>query len=210
MNNTEMTQKFNNDYTTISHKYKVIVIGVSTGGIKALKTILSVFPSKFALSVIIVMHRHKSTDGCLEQLLDNDCKMHVKQADEKEGITAGVVYVAPPNYHLLIEDDGTFSLSVEGAVNYARPSVDVVFESAAEAYGQGLIGVILTGANKDGSEGLKKIKESGGLVIVQTPETSEVADMPEAAIASVKPDYVLPLERIGPFLKKLASERYYC
>ncbi len=207
MNNTEMTQKSNNDYITKSHKYKVTVIGVSTGGIKAIKTILSVLPSKFALSVIIVMHRHKDTDGCLEQLLDNDCKMHVKQADEKEEITAGVVYVAPPNYHLLIEDDGTFSLSVEGAVNYARPSVDVVFESAAEVYGQGLIGVILTGANKDGSQGLKKIKESGGLVIVQTPETSEVADMPEAAIASVKPDYVLPLEKIGPFLKKLASER---
>ena len=98
-----MIQKSNSDYMTKSHKYKVIVIGVSTGGTKALKTILSVFPSKFALSVIIVMHRHKSTDGCLEQLLDNDCKMHVKQADEKEEIKAGVVYLAPPNYHLLIE-----------------------------------------------------------------------------------------------------------
>jgi two-component system chemotaxis response regulator CheB len=118
-----------------------------------------------------------------------------------------VVYVAPPNYHLLIEDDGTFSMSVEGAVNYARPSVDVVFESAAEVYGQGLIGVILTGANKDGSLGLKKIKEAGGLVIVQTPETSEAADMPRAAIAAVNPDYVLPLEKIGPLLRKLESER---
>ena len=206
MNNTEMIQKSNNDYITKSHKYKVIVIGVSAGGIKALKTILSVLPSKFALSVIIVMHRHKDTDGYLERLLDNECKMRVKQADEKEEIKAGVVYVAPPNYHLLIEDDGTFSMSVAGAVNYARPSVDVVFESAAEVYGKGLIGVVLTGANKDGSQGLKKIKEAGGLAIVQIPETSEVSDMPRAAIAVVKPDYVLSLEEIGPLLRKLESK----
>ncbi|MBC8548236.1 MAG: chemotaxis protein CheB [Candidatus Brocadiales bacterium] len=192
---------------TKKQKYKVIVIGVSTGGSKALKAILSVLPSEFALTVIIVMHRHKDTDGYLELSLDNECKMHVKQADEKEEIKAGVVYVAPPNYHLLIEDDGTFSMSVEGAVNYARPSVDVVFESAAEVYGKGLIGVILTGANKDGSLGLKKIKALGGLAIVQTPETSEAAEMPRAAIAAVKPDYVLPLDEIGPLLRKLESER---
>ncbi len=205
MNNTEMIQKSNNDYITKNHKYKVIVIGVSTGGIKALKTILSDLPSKFTLSVIIVMHRHKDADGYLERLLDNECKMRVKQADEKEEIKAGVVYVAPPNYHLLIEDDGVFSMSVEGAVNYARPSVDVVFESAAEVYGKGLIGVVLTGANKDGSQGLKIIKEAGGLAIVQIPETSEVSDMPRAAIAAVKPDYVLSLEKIGPLLRKLES-----
>ncbi len=207
MNSTEKTQKSNNDYIRKSHKYKVIVIGASTGGLKALKAILSVLPSEFALAVIIVMHRHKDTDGYLEQTLDNECKMHVKQADEKEEIKAGVVYVAPPNYHLLIEDDGTFSMSVEGAVNYARPSVDVVFESASEVYGKGLIGVILTGANKDGSLGLKKIKESGGLAIVQTPETSEAEEMPRAAIASVSPDYVLPLDEIGQLLRKLESER---
>ncbi len=206
MSNTEMIQKSNYDYITKSHKYKVIVIGVSTGGTKALKTILSVLPSRFALSVIIVMHRHKDADGYLEQSLDNECKMRVKQADAREEIKAGVVYVAPPNYHLLIEDDGSFSLSVAGAVNYARPSVDVVFESAAEVYGKGLIGVVLTGANKDGSQGLKKIKEAGGLAIVQIPEKSEVSDMPRAAIAVVKPDYVLSLEKIGPLLRKLESK----
>lgn len=207
MNNIEKTQKSNNDYITKSRKYKVVVIGVSTGGTKALKTVLSVLPSEFALSVIVVMHRHKDTNGYLERSWDNECKMRVKQADEKEEIKAGVVYVAPPNYHLLIEDGGTFSLSVEGAVNYARPSVDVVFESAAEVFGERLIGVILTGANKDGSRGLKKIKEAGGLAIVQTPETSEAADMPRAAIAAVNPDYVLPLEKIGLLLRKLESER---
>lgn len=207
MNNKEMTQKSNNDCKIKSHKYKVVVIGVSTGGAKALKTILSVLPSKFALSVIIVMHRHKDPGSYLERSLDIECKMHVKQADEKEEIKAGVVYVAPPNYHLLIEDDGMFSMSVEEAVNYARPSIDVVFESAAGVYGERLVGVILTGANKDGSQGLKKVKEAGGLAIVQTPETSEVAAMPRAAISTVNPDYVLPLEKIGPLLRKLESER---
>ncbi len=207
MNSTEKVQKPNNINMTNSHKYKVVVIGASTGGLTAIKAILSVLQSEFALAVIIVMHRHKDSDGYLEQLLDNECKMHVKQADEKEEIKAGEVYVAPPNYHLLIEDDGTFAISVEGAVNYARPSVDVVFESAAEVYGERLIGVVLTGANKDGSLGLKKIKEAGGLAIVQTPETSEAVDMPSAAIAAVNPDYVLPLDEIGLLLRKLESER---
>ena len=207
MRNPEMIQKSRNDYIENGNKYKVIVIGVSTGGLKAIKAILSVLPSGFALSIIIVMHRHKETDGYLERSLNDECNMHVKQADEKEEIKAGIVYVAPPNYHLLIEDDGTFSMSVEGPVNYARPSVDVVFESAAEVYGEGLIGVILTGANKDGSRGLKKIKEAGGLAIVQTPETSEAAEMPKAAIAAVDTDYVLPLDEIGLLLRKLESER---
>jgi len=202
-----MTQKLRNDHIINGNKYKVIVIGVSTGGLKAIKAILSVLPSEFALSIIIVMHRHKETDGYLERSLDDGCKMHVKQADEKEEIKAGIVYVAPPNYHLLIEDDCTFSISVEGPINYARPSVDVVFESAAEIYREGLIGIILTGANKDGSLGLKKIKESGGLAIVQTPETSEAAEMPKAAIAAADPDYVLPLDEIGLLLRKLESER---
>ena len=207
MSNPEMTQKSRNDYIARGNKYKLVVIGVSTGGLKAIKAVLSVLPSGFALSIIIVMHRHKETDGYLERSLNDECNMHVKQADEKEEIRAGIVYVAPPNYHLLIEDDGTFSMSIEGPVNYARPSVDVAFESAAEVYREGLIGIILTGANQDGSRGLKKIKEAGGLAIVQTLETSEATEMPRSAMAAVKPDYVLPLVEIGPLLRKLESER---
>ena len=141
MDNTENTQKSNNDYITKSHKYKVIIIGASTGGLKALKAILSVLPSEFGLTVIIVIHRHKDTGGYLERLLNSECKMHVKQADEKEKIKAGMVYVAPPNYHLLIEDDGTFSMSVEGAVNYARPSIDVVSSQQHMFMGKGLSGL---------------------------------------------------------------------
>ncbi len=186
-----------------NRKYKAVVIGVSAGGLKAVKTVLPNLPADFALSVIIAMHRHADSDDYVEQSLGSECNIHVKQADEKESIRKGVAYFAPPNYHLLIEDDKTFSLSVEGAVNYARPSIDVLFESAAYVYGRELVGIVLTGANNDGSQGLKKIKDSGGLVIVQKPETAEFDDMPRAAIAAAGSDHILLLEEIGDFLKKL-------
>jgi two-component system chemotaxis response regulator CheB len=116
-----------------------------------------------------------------------------------------VAYFAPPNYHLLIEEDHTFSLSIEGRVNYSRPSIDVLFESALDAYCSKLIGIILTGANNDGSRGLKKIKDCGGLAIVQDPKTAEVSAMPEAALKISKIDHVLQLEEIAPFLIKITE-----
>jgi two-component system, chemotaxis family, protein-glutamate methylesterase/glutaminase len=206
MNASKMKEKGNKHSKIKNCKYKAIVIGVSAGGLKALKTILLGLPLDFAFSVIIVAHRHSDSDDYLEQYLNRECEIRVKQADEKENINYGVVYLAPPNYHLLIEDDNTFSMSVEEAVNYARPSIDVLFESAAYVYGSELIGVILTGANNDGSQGLKKIKKMGGLTIVQAPETSEFDSMPRAAIAAVEPDYILPIEEIGHFLRNLHLE----
>ncbi len=203
MNPSKMEQKVNKHSEIQERKYKAVVIGVSAGGAKALKTILKGLPSDFAFSVIIVVHRHSDSDDYLERSLNSECKIRVKQADEKENIKSGVVYFAPPNYHLLIEDDNTFSMSLERDVNYARPAIDVLFESAAYVYGPELIGIILTGANNDGSQGLKKIKKMGGLTIVQRPETAEVEDMPRAAIAAVEPDHILPLEEIGPFLTNL-------
>jgi two-component system, chemotaxis family, protein-glutamate methylesterase/glutaminase len=207
MNASKMKQKAGKHSKIQNRKYKAVVIGVSAGGLKALKTILLGLPLNLAFSVIIVAHRHSDSDDYLEQSLNSECEIRVKQADEKEAINDGVVYIAPPNYHLLIEDDNTFSMSVEGAVNYARPSIDVLFESAAYVYGPELIGIILTGANNDGSQGLKKIKKMGGLTIVQTPETSEFDDMPKAAIATAKPDHILPIEEIGPFLRVLNLEK---
>jgi len=115
----------------------------------------------------------------------------------------GKIYIAPPNYHLLVEEDKTLSLSTNKHVNFARPSIDVLFETAADVFGEKLVGIILTGANEDGSRGLKKIKESGGLTIVQDPDTAAVDTMPKAAIASTKVDYILPLENIGPFICSL-------
>jgi two-component system, chemotaxis family, protein-glutamate methylesterase/glutaminase len=177
-------------------KYKAIVIGVSSGGLNAMKTLLPALPADFPLPVIIVQHIGPRSDGTWIGLLNNMCALRVKEADEKEKIERGNVYVAPPNYHLLVEKDETFSLTVDEKVNFARPSIDVLFESAAVAYKDRLIGIILTGANSDGTAGMKKIKENGGLTIVQDPDTAESSFMPASVITSITVDYVLAMENI--------------
>jgi two-component system chemotaxis response regulator CheB len=185
------------------------VIGSSAGGIKALSIVLSALPRDFALPIIIVQHLHPQSDSYLANILEAKTGLRVKQADEKEKILAGMVYLAPPNYHLLVEEDRTFSLSIEGHVNFSRPSVDVLFESAVYAYRDRLIGIILTGANHDGSQGVRKIKRMGGYVLVQDPATAEACAMPQAAIAAVTVDRVLPLEQIGPHLLQLVNRSFW-
>lgn len=186
-------------------KYEAIVIGVSAGGMEALSTILPYLPAGIAIPLIVVQHQLSTSDDFLAGYLNERCNLEVKQADEKESIEQGVIYFAPPGYHLMIEEDRTFSLTTDPSINFARPSIDVLFETAADVYGAKLVGVVLTGANTDGSQGLKKIKELGGLAIVQNPETAEVDTMPKAAIAATKIDHILPLEKIGPFICKLAG-----
>ncbi|MFQ5866186.1 MAG: chemotaxis protein CheB [bacterium] len=186
-------------------KFEMVVIGVSAGGSESLRIILSALPGDFLLSIVIVQHLHPNSDNFLACYLNEKSELTVKEADEKESIKAGMVYIAPPNYHLLIEEDKTFSLSISERVNYARPSIDVLFETAADAYGSNLIGIILTGANHDGSQGLKRIKERGGLTIVQDPKTAEVDSMPKAAMAATEVDHVLPLEQIALFLQKIVN-----
>jgi two-component system, chemotaxis family, protein-glutamate methylesterase/glutaminase len=193
-------------YLFTQMKYTAVVIGVSAGGMNALGKILPALPQDFPLPVIIVQHVSPSSDNYMVRHFNSHSQVTVKEADEKEQISPGVVYFAPPNYHLLIEEDRTFSLSTEGRVNYSRPSVDVLFESALDAYCSGLIGIILTGANNDGSKGLKKIKDCGGLAIVQDPATAEVPAMPEAALKLTRPDHILKLEDIAPMLIKLARK----
>lgn len=183
--------------------YEAVVMGISAGGLEALSIILPCLPGDFSLPVIVVQHRHPNSDDYLTSSLNAKCPLTVKEADEKEIISAGRVYLAPPNYHLLVEEDRSFSLSVSERVNHARPAIDPLFETASDAYGAKLIGVILTGANDDGSQGLKRIKERGGLAIVQAPATAEVASMPKSAIMATKADYVLPLAEIGPLLVNL-------
>lgn len=185
--------------------YKAVVIGSSAGGINALIKVLSVLPADFPLPIVIVQHLHPESGHHLSHILETKSALKVKQADEKELIKEGWVYVAPPNYHLLVEDDFTFSFSLDAPVNYSRPSIDVLFESAVYAYRQALIGIILTGANHDGSQGLKKIKEQGGFTIVQSPETAEADAMPKAAILTAKVDKILPLHEIGVFLLQLVN-----
>ncbi len=186
-----------------SSMYEAVAIGVSSGGMDALSAILPKLSKDFALAVLVVQHLHPHSDNFLSIHLDRQCQVAVKEADEKEPIKPGVVYIAPPNYHLLVEEGKTLSLSTSEKVNYARPSVDVLFETAADVYQSALIGIILTGANNDGSQGLKRIKERGGLAIVQDPASAEAPTMPEAAIKTTDVDHVLSLQEIGELLNQV-------
>ena len=188
-------------------KFKAVVIGVSTGGVAALKKILGELPADFSLPVLIVSHIAPDADDGLARLLDSFCTIHVKEADEMEEIFPGTAYLAPANYHLFVERDGHLSLSVDPPVNFARPSVDMLFESAAEAFGPALIGVQLTGAGSDGSKGLLKIKKSGGMAIVQDPEDADMDSMPRSALELLQPDYMVPLKNLADLLVRLSMEK---
>ncbi len=183
-----------------SRGYRTAAIGSSAGGMSALSRILSGLPEDLPLAVIVAQHQHPDSDDFLPLHLDDKCLMRVKEADEKEPIAAGTVYFAPPDYHLLIETNETFSLSTAERVNHSRPSIDVLFESAAGVFESALIGVVLTGANADGAEGMRAVKQCGGTTVVQDPETAECDIMPRAAIAACTIDHILPLEGIGRFL----------
>ena len=178
--------------------FELIVIGASLGGLQALETLLAGLPQAFPLPVVVVQHRHKDSSD-LVALLQKYSLLPVSEVEDKQEIRPGRVYLAPADYHLLIEA-GHFALSLEAPVEYARPSIDVLFESAAEAYTERVIGVILTGASQDGARGLAKIKASGGLTVVQSPATAEGPAMPTAAIAATQVDRVLPLSEIALFL----------
>lgn len=180
--------------------YKAVVIGASSGGMNALKTILPVLPEGFTMPIIIVQHIGAASGNYWIEMLNNLCKLYVKEADEKEKVQQGYVYIAPPNYHLLLEQDETLSLSTDKRVNFARPSIDVLFESAADVYKERLVGVILSGSNSDGTEGVRKIKKYGGLVIAQDPETAESAFMPASAIEQSAVDHISSLESIAEIL----------
>lgn len=184
--------------------YRLIVIGCSLGGMHALTIILGELPAAFPVPIAVVQHRYRTSSEGLPAYFRRHTKLKVVDADDKEWIRPGHVYLAPANYHLLVEE-GEFSLSVDEAVAFSRPSVDVLFESAADAYREALIGVVLTGANSDGARGVSRIKKNGGFVVVQDPKTAEAPDMPQAALASATVDRILPLERIGPYLVELCS-----
>ena len=187
--------------------YEAIVIGVSSGGMNALKIICSALPIDFNIPVIIVQHLSAHSDSYWINLLNEKSHLNVKEADEKEKIEKGTIYIAPPNYHLLIEKDKTFSLTIDERVNFARPSIDVLFESAAEAYRNTLIGIVLTGSNSDGTKGIKRIKDCGGLAIIQDPKTADSEYMPKSAIAAIVPDYILQLEDIVALLVKINQQK---
>jgi two-component system chemotaxis response regulator CheB len=186
--------------------YELICIGASWGGLYAVGRVLADIPDEITQAIVIAQHRHHETHGgTLPELLGYQIRRPVHDVEDKMPILPRCVYVAPPDYHLLVER-GSFALSVDERVQHARPSIDVLFETAAEAYAERAIGIILTGASEDGAAGLARIKARGGVAIVQDPVGAERRTMPDAAIAATMADAVLPLEEIGPFVYGLCVD----
>jgi len=180
-----------------------IVIGASAGALEALSVILPALPAAFDLPILVVVHVPPDKKSILAELFDAKCKVKVREAEDKEPIAGGTVYFATADYHLLVEADKTLSLSNDDPVLYSRPSIDVLFETAADAYGPGLIAIVLTGANHDGADGLAAVVRAGGAAIVQTPEGAYAAAMPQAAIAAAPGARVLSLNEISLYLQGL-------
>ena len=180
--------------------YDLVCIGASWGGLEAIGRVLADLPPELDLPIAIAQHRHPdSPEGTLAELLQAQTDRPVLDVEDKMPIESRHVYIAPPNYHLLVER-GSFALSVDERIQFARPSIDVLFETAAHAYGAGVIGIILTGANEDGAEGLARIKQVGGVALIQDPVGAARRMMPDAAIAATVADAILPLEEIGKFI----------
>jgi two-component system chemotaxis response regulator CheB len=186
-------------------QYDVIVIGSSAGGLRVLMELLAFLPRSYPIPIIIVQHLLDGNDSMLAEFLNEKSVINVKEADDKEPIMQGFAYIAPPGYHLLIEEDHSLSLSMDPRVNFSRPSIDVLFESAAYVYEERCIGIVLTGASGDGSQGLSKIKANGGLTLVQDPMTAEFSAMPKAAIQATAVDHVMTIDEIGHFLLSIVG-----
>lgn len=198
------TKKVLADIASVTGKsYAAVVIGVSSGGFYALETILPLLPEEYGLAVIVVQYRARDSGEFMPRYLNGLCLLPVLEAGDKMAIQPGLIYIAPPDYHLRVELDKSLSLSIGPRVNWSRPSVDVLFETAAEAYRATLVGVVLTGANYDGSLGMAMIKGLGGLTVIQDPRTAEMPQMPQGAIDAVGGDLVLSLSEIGEFLATL-------
>jgi two-component system chemotaxis response regulator CheB len=197
-----MIKKYINDF--VKTDFDLVVIGSSSGGIEALTTILSLLPKDFMLPIVIVQHRAELSPG-LTDVLQTCSALPVVEPEDKQQIDPGNVYIAPSGYHLLIENQ-SFSLSIDGPVNWSRPSIDVLFESAAENFGERVIGIVLTGRNDDGAHGLARMKEFRAMTIVQDPSSAINRDMPDSAIAGSNVDHILDLTHIADLL--IAADRF--
>ncbi len=182
---------------------EVIVVGTSRGGFEALKSVLGPLPADFPTPILVVRHQSPKTDNYLVDALNRTCHLKVKFAENGEQPLSGVIYIAPPDRHLLVGKNGRLELSAGVPVKFSRPAIDPLFESAAKFYGPAVMAVVLTGANNDGAEGLLEIQKRGGKVMVQDPDSAEANAMPKAALATVKPDYIVWRDQIGPQLWSL-------
>lgn len=185
--------------------YRMVAVGASAGGLHALRTLVAGLPADFEIPVVVVQHRSRDS-YLLCELLQECCRLPMYEVTDKQAIEPGTIYVAPADYHLMV-DDGAFSLSTDEPVRFSRPSIDVTFESVADEYGTDAVGVVLTGANADGSRGLKRIVAMGGHALVQDPETAEVKVMPRAALREVPGACVLPVEGIAAHLAAIRGRR---
>lgn len=187
----------------LNRQYKMIVIGGSAGSLQVILRLMPELRVPVPVTMVIVLHRKPSSDETLIDLLTSRTANPVREVEEKDPILPGYIYIVPADYHLLIESDQTFSLDVSEKVNYSRPSIDITFESAAEVYGPALLGILLSGANADGQEGMKAIKAAGGVCVVQDPDTAEVSYMPLQALSHVEIDKVMHAEELAAFINSL-------
>ncbi|AZF37573.1 Protein-glutamate methylesterase [Pseudomonas sp. R4-39-08] len=182
---------------------EAIVVGASAGGVEALLSIFGRLPNTFGLPIVAVLHLPDERRSQLAEVFARRLRIPVKEARDKESIEAGTLYFAGPGYHLSVEHDRSLSLSQEDRVHHSRPAIDFLFASAADAYGRGLLAILLTGANQDGARGLAHVKQSGGITVVQDPAEARIAVMPLAALALHTPDHILSLSQIGSLLASL-------
>lgn len=183
----------------------LVVIGASAGAVQALLALLPALPASFPLPVLVVVHVPPDRDNVLVPLLQAKCQLTVKEAEDKEPLVGGVVYFAPSDYHLLVESGRTLALSSDEPVNYSRPSIDVLFESAADAFGGGVVGVVMTGANHDGAAGLRAVSDVGGVTIVQDRAEAYATAMPDAALEACPAASTMTLDAIASYLSSLGT-----
>ncbi len=183
--------------------YEAIVIGASAGGLTAITTLIKGLSENFPLPILVAKHIAASDRGGTAKVLNKVTPMPVHEAMDKQPVCPGSVYLAPANYHMLIENKALICLNADERVCHVRPSVDVLFRSAASVFGDRLVAIVLTGANHDGAEGIKAVKRLGGLTIAQCPASAEAVVMPNAAIATGSVDRVLPLDEISAFINYL-------
>jgi two-component system chemotaxis response regulator CheB len=187
----------------LKNRIKTVIMGGSAGSLSVLFEVLPALNSDLNTTIILVLHRKNSGDSSLSDLLAIKTVLPVKEIDDKDPVLPGNIYLAPADYHVLIEKDFSFSLDISEKVNFSRPSLDVTFESAAEAFGSSLAAILLSGSNNDGTAGLKAVQDAGGIIIVQNPETAGMAYMPQYAINNLDVDYILNAKDISALINSL-------
>jgi two-component system chemotaxis response regulator CheB len=189
----------------VTSAYDAVVVGASAGGVEALTTLLPALPARCLASVFVVLHLPRERPSLLVEIFESRCALPVREAQDKEPVAPGTVYFAPPDYHLLLDAGPQLALSADELVNFSRPSVDVLFESAADVYGERLLGIVLTGASADGAAGLAAVKRAGGGAVVQRPDTARSPVMVEAALQRTPSATVLALDEIADRLRALRA-----